>query len=82
MYPRSGLNCCASGYGGALVSPETYQSESKKMVGSGMIFEAENIDVVRKLIHEDIYYTSGVVRAAFVRVLNRSDCAISGTKRT
>jgi hypothetical protein len=74
MHDRSGVNDPAPlpiGYGGAMVSPETYRSVTgKKMIGSAMIFEAENIDVVRKLIYEDIYYTSGVV--CFVYVVTKS----------
>lgn len=49
------------GFGGALLSPDTYQSEQKKLIGSAGIYEAESIDVVRKIIEGDIYYTSGVV---------------------
>lgn len=33
----------------------------KAFLGSCMIFEAENIDVVRKLVEKDHYYKSGVV---------------------
>lgn len=31
------------------------------MIGSAMVFEAESLDAVRKVIEADIYYTSGVV---------------------
>lgn len=32
------------------------------MVGSMMVFEAENIEAVRKIVEQDVYYTGGVVR--------------------
>jgi uncharacterized protein YciI len=47
-------------FGGALMTPESLQSEQKKLIGSTMVFSAPNIDVVRKLIESDIYYTTGV----------------------
>ncbi|KAJ6616479.1 hypothetical protein B0H10DRAFT_2037227 [Mycena sp. CBHHK59/15] len=46
--------------GGVLLTPESLTSADKKMVGSMMIFEAENLDAVRTMIETDIYYTSGV----------------------
>ncbi|KAJ7698586.1 hypothetical protein B0H17DRAFT_1050119 [Mycena rosella] len=45
---------------GALLTPESLLSEEKKMVGSMFIFEAENIETVKKIVENDIYYTSGV----------------------
>ncbi|KAJ7098259.1 hypothetical protein C8R44DRAFT_642846 [Mycena epipterygia] len=45
---------------GALLTPESLLSENKKMIGSMFIFEAENIEAVKKIIENDIYYTSGV----------------------
>ncbi|KAJ6532760.1 hypothetical protein DFH09DRAFT_993709 [Mycena vulgaris] len=45
---------------GALLTPESLLSEDKKMIGSMFIFEAENIEEVKKIIENDIYYTSGV----------------------
>lgn len=33
----------------------------KKMIGSTLIFKAESIEEVRKLVEKDVYYTSGVV---------------------
>ncbi len=47
--------------GGALVSPDTLESDQKKLVGSGMMFEAESADALRKILEEDIYWTSNVV---------------------
>ncbi|GBE83944.1 hypothetical protein BKA93DRAFT_736345 [Sparassis latifolia] len=48
--------------GGPLLSPESIASPTaeKKMVGSLMIFEADNIETVKKIVESDIYYTSGV----------------------
>ncbi|KAJ7054483.1 hypothetical protein C8F01DRAFT_491451 [Mycena amicta] len=45
---------------GALLTPESLNSEDKKMIGSTFIIEADNIEQVQKMIEEDIYYTSGV----------------------
>lgn len=45
-----------------MVSPETYQTADRKLIGSMMVFEAESLEVVRKAIEEDIYYTARVVR--------------------
>jgi len=46
--------------GGAMLTPESLTGGDKKMVGSLMIFEAENIEAVKTMIETDIYYTSGV----------------------
>ncbi|GJE97297.1 YCII domain-containing protein [Phanerochaete sordida] len=46
--------------GGVLADPETYQSAEKKLVGSMLIFEAESLEAVRKIIEEDIYWSSNV----------------------
>ncbi|KAJ7098289.1 hypothetical protein C8R44DRAFT_357732 [Mycena epipterygia] len=46
--------------GGALLTPESLTGGEKQMVGSMMIYEAESLEVVRKIIESDIYYTSGV----------------------
>ncbi|KAJ7753739.1 hypothetical protein B0H16DRAFT_1543834 [Mycena metata] len=45
---------------GALLTPESVSSENKKMIGSMFIFQAENIEAVKKMIETDIYYTSDV----------------------
>lgn len=34
---------------------------NKAFVGSCMLFEAESIDIVRKLVEEDVYYKNDVV---------------------
>ncbi|KAG1727598.1 hypothetical protein EDB19DRAFT_1942805 [Suillus lakei] len=48
--------------GGGCMTPESIHAaaEDKKFVGSCLIFEGESIDVVRKLVEEDIYYKSDV----------------------
>ena len=37
----------------------------KKMVGSIFICEADSLEAVRKLMENDVYYTSGVVSVLF-----------------
>lgn len=46
-----------------MITPESIESEDAppKALGSCVIYEAENIEVVRKMVESDIYYTSGVV---------------------
>ena len=45
-----------------MLTPESIQrGHEKKMVGSVIIFEAETLEAVKKLVENDIYYTSGVV---------------------
>ncbi|KAJ8596358.1 hypothetical protein M405DRAFT_871407 [Rhizopogon salebrosus TDB-379] len=48
--------------GGAFMTPESVDPAviDKTFVGSCVIFEAENIDIVRKLVEEDVYYKSNV----------------------
>ncbi|KAI0821108.1 hypothetical protein BC629DRAFT_1587421 [Irpex lacteus] len=46
--------------GGALISPDTYDTPNRKMIGSMMVFEAENIEAVRKIVKQDVYYIGGV----------------------
>ncbi|KAI0343502.1 hypothetical protein BDW22DRAFT_1328402 [Trametopsis cervina] len=46
--------------GGAMISPDTYQTDSKKMVGSFLIFEAESIEAVREIVEKDVYWTGNV----------------------
>ncbi|KAJ7484410.1 hypothetical protein FB451DRAFT_1232436 [Mycena latifolia] len=46
--------------GGALLTPESLTGADKKMVGSIMIYEAENIEAVRTMVETDVYYTSQV----------------------
>lgn len=50
----------------------THLTDQPKMQGSLMIYEAESIDVVWKLIKEDIYYTGNVVRGALIPIAIQS----------
>jgi uncharacterized protein len=54
-----------------MLTPESVETpfSEKKMTGSVLIMEADNIDAVRKAIEEDIYYTSGVV-SDFMHILD------------
>jgi hypothetical protein len=49
--------------GGAFMTPESVDPAvtNKAFVGSCMLFEAESIDIVRKLVEEDVYYKNDVV---------------------
>jgi hypothetical protein len=64
-----------SGVAGALLTPESVESPNaeKKMVGSVMIFEAKDIAEVKKMVENDIYYTSGVVSPPFFQSYPESD---------
>jgi len=46
-----------------MLTPESVESPTaeRKMIGSMIIFEAENIAEVRNMVESDIYYSSGVV---------------------
>ena len=51
-------------FGGAFLAPElTDEKGRKKMMGSVLFYEAENIEEVRKVVEADPYFTDGVVRA-------------------
>lgn len=42
----------------------------KSFVGSCMLFEAESIDIVRKLVEEDVYYKNDVVCVLSAALIN------------
>ena len=44
-----------------MISPETYDKPERKLIGSLMVFEAESLEEVRKVIEDDVYYRTGVV---------------------
>jgi len=46
--------------GGATLTPESLTGGDKKLTGSVLIFEAESLEAVRKMVESDVYYTSGV----------------------
>ena len=45
------------------MTPESIESPAaeRKMIGSLLILEAKDMEEVRKMVENDIYYTSGVV---------------------
>jgi uncharacterized protein len=49
--------------GGPLIAPETLEAEKQKFIGSVLLVQAESLDAVRKIVEEDVYWTSGVVCA-------------------
>jgi uncharacterized protein len=51
-----------------MLTPESIETvtSSPKMTGSVLILQAENIDVVKKIVETDIYYTTGVVSHLFL----------------
>ena len=57
----SGSYLTTTELGGALIDPPTYNTSERKMIGSMIIYEAESMEAVRKIVEEDIYYTGGVV---------------------
>lgn len=46
--------------GGAMITPDTFETENRKMAGSVMIYEANNIKEVEELIFNDPYYVGNV----------------------
>ena len=45
-----------------MVTPESLEpGAARKMTGSVIIFEAENIEEAKKIVHSDAYYTGRVV---------------------
>ena len=48
---------------GAMLTPESIESPAaeRKMIGSLLILEAKDMEEVRAMVENDIYYTSGVV---------------------
>nr|GAT55837.1 predicted protein [Mycena chlorophos] len=52
----SGVICVA----GPLLSPESIHDSEKRMVGSLIIFQAENIEAVRMSIEKDLFYLNDV----------------------
>ncbi|KAF9244984.1 hypothetical protein BU15DRAFT_41479 [Melanogaster broomeanus] len=47
---------------GGLMTPESQHAapEDRKLVGSVLIYEAENIEAARKLVEQDLYWTENV----------------------
>lgn len=63
-----------TGIGGALVAPETLETENRKLIGSMMVFEAENLAAVRSIVESDIYWASNVVSFSNLAMLYVSSC--------
>ena len=51
---------------GGVITPDSENAEpaDRKFVGSMMVYEAESIEAVRKIVESDIYWTSGVVSSS------------------
>ena len=45
------------------------QDNDRKMIGSMIIYEAETLAEVQKMVESDIYYTSGVVSGLVISQL-------------
>lgn len=61
-----------TGAGGGVLTSDSADAApaDRKFFGSCIILEAESLEAARKLMENDIYYTSGVVSILFVwRVL-------------
>lgn len=55
--------------GGGLLDPASSETApEKRLIGSVMVYEAESLEAVRKIVEEDIYYTAGVVSDASLQV--------------
>ncbi|KAG9033229.1 hypothetical protein FRB95_000408 [Tulasnella sp. JGI-2019a] len=46
--------------GGAMLTPESITGGDRKMVGSMLLFEADSLEEVRKLVEEDVYFKGKV----------------------
>ena len=63
--------------GGGLLDPSSQEtSPEKRLIGSFIIYEAESLETVRRMVEEDIYYTDGVVRT-LTYVLATADTFLS-----
>lgn len=47
---------------GGLLTPETQDAApgNRKFVGSALLYEAENLEAVRRLVEQDLYWTENV----------------------
>jgi len=47
-----------------MITPNSLETEgAPKPLGSCIIYEAESLDAVKKMVESDVYYTAGVVSA-------------------
>ena len=44
-----------------MIGEESHLTDAPKMEGSLIIYEAESIEAVRKIVETDVYYTGNVV---------------------
>lgn len=60
LYP---LTRCFIEVAGGLITPESQDAApgNKKFVGSVLLYEADSIEDVRKLVEQDLYWTENVV---------------------
>lgn len=56
-----------------MLTPESVTSTDKKMTGSVFIMEAKSLAEVKKVVEEDVYYTSGVVNIYCCRLFTDND---------
>jgi len=79
-----GVPPLTSGVAGGVMTAESVVAapSDKSFVGPCMIYEAEDLGAVRKLVENDVYYKTGVVRMAMRlrRLQNGADNVLSGTK--
>ena len=47
--------------GGGLIDPATFGTDQIKLIGSFIVYAAENLEAARKFAEQDIYYTANVV---------------------
>ncbi|GJE97298.1 YCII domain-containing protein [Phanerochaete sordida] len=46
--------------GGALISPDSYQSDERKMIGSMGVYQAASLEAMWEIIKSDLYWTGNV----------------------
>ncbi|THV06719.1 hypothetical protein K435DRAFT_773064 [Dendrothele bispora CBS 962.96] len=47
--------------GGMMITPKSLETEGQREpLGSCIVYEAENLDAVKKMVESDVYYTAGV----------------------
>ena len=57
--------------GGMMITPDSLETEgAPKPLGSCIIYEAESLDAVKKMVESDVYYTAGVVSTRLVFYVN------------
>ena len=72
---------------GGLITPESQDAApaDKRFVGSVLLYEADSIEEVRKLVEQDIYWTENVVSWSTITIswtLISVTRTVSGTRRS